>query len=815
MTRNRRLKDGDRPHKHKDNEKTSRAKASTTDDYASVLYTMGVGLVLALLVIVFVQFWSDRSIAKLYTPLSEPKMVNEDFVFKEGRKVLWGTYRPNLYFGLRTRTPDSLMFGMMFFSQYPKGGQLHLRYSCEQSDNLAKYGWLKHDGKSFGSQEVVDDDFILTTDFVKQDGGFHGGDWTARIRGRPRLEEKSKQLVSLLFIVSQEGKGDLNAFVDNGIMSEVHGHNDVLGKFKLKFPRSSSVMQTYLVSYEDDIYDEKNIIMKNLKYHRTEKNSDRNRMIGLPGVVTNEEGRKPNFFVHNVILKLPFEFEVLFQSGSFLDRKKDLSGPVFSDVFNERSRLFDEKFEKKFNLAKKGFSIEERDFAKAAMSNMIGGMGYFYGNSKVKSKFLKEPVDYWTEDLFTAVPSRSFFPRGFLWDEGFHQLLISQWDRSISMDAISHWLDLMNADGWIPREQILGREARKKVPDEFVVQHNENANPPTLFLAIQSILASERKEYGNISKPTEIFLRKSFGRLQKWFSWYNWTQVGSVPSSYRWRGRDAKNDVELNPKTLTSGLDDYPRGSHPTVAERHVDLRCWMALASGILSDIAKLIGQPYSRYESTFKYLSDNNLLDELHWSSRDKAYCDYGNHTKFVALEHRPVNNQPGAPKRMVRVVRSKQGPSLKFVPEFGYVSLFPFLLHILEPTSPKLKQILDDLRRPDLLWTEHGLRSLAKNSPMYMKRNTEHDPPYWRGPIWINMNYLAVRALDHYSKLEGPYQKLCKEIYSQLRFNLIRNIFRNYQNTGYIWEQYNDSTGKGQGCYPFTGWSALVTLMMAEIY
>lgn len=37
--------------------------------------------------------------------------------------------------------------------------------------------------------------------------------------------------------------------------------------------------------------------------------------------------------------------------------------------------------------------------------------------------------------------------------------MIRPWDVNITLDIIGHWLDLMNADGWIPREQILGGEA--------------------------------------------------------------------------------------------------------------------------------------------------------------------------------------------------------------------------------------------------------------------------------------------------------------------------------------------------------------------
>ncbi|KAF5951500.1 hypothetical protein HYC85_009444 [Camellia sinensis] len=45
----------------------------------------------------------------------------------------------------------------------------------------------------------------------------------------------------------------------------------------------------------------------------------------------------------------------------------------------------------------------------------------------------------------------------------------------------------MNVDGWIPREQILDDEARSKVPEEYIILHPTNGNPPTLFLVLRDL----------------------------------------------------------------------------------------------------------------------------------------------------------------------------------------------------------------------------------------------------------------------------------------------------------------------------------------
>ena len=45
-----------------------------------------------------------------------------------------------------------------------------------------------------------------------------------------------------------------------------------------------------------------------------------------------------------------------------------------------------------------------------------------------------------------------------------------------------------------------------------------------------------------------------------------------------------------------------------------------------------------------------------------------------------------------------------------------------------------------------------------------------------------------------------------------NLVENIFREWQKTGFAWEQYNPDTGNGQRTQHFTGWTSMVVNMMS---
>jgi hypothetical protein len=546
---------------------------------------------------------------------------------------------------------------------------------------------------------------------------------------------------------------------------------------------------------------------------------------------------------------------------------------------------FDERFAAAFPLDTVGsaddadspvFTRVDVETAKVCLSSLLGGMGYFQGRPDVgaaadiqfesaeramseaarSSHAVKVNPQSAPLALLSATPSRTAFPRGFLWDEGFHQMLISRWDPLLSMEVISSWLNAMHfpcntlhgahasdsscVGGWIPREMILGEEARRRVPDEFVVQRVNIANPPTFLLVVENLLTrfesvepprrysapqptpkpmlpaktgevatfSEDLRTDDVHGDKEVmrryrktldpadeqlvhlehsehrdavlsFLRDIYPRLHRWVQWFLHSQKGSSahPGSFRWRGRSA-SDGKVIPNTLASGLDDYPRAPVPSAEEHHVDLHCWMVKATAVMARLETVLRNtgyalpPHSealalmaQYQSQHEYLLQR--LDELHWSDQHHGFFDVGLNDEdghflqemvfrcsnpqdqsfkdiavsmdvirqrrqdFCPTSHPkplyPIGDGQGNYKMVERLVTEK--PKLSHIPRVGYVTIFPLLLRLLDPYSPKLGALLDVVEDPQQLWTDHGLRSLAQTDKYYQRRNSPGDAPYWR--------------------------------------------------------------------------------------
>ncbi|CAG8580665.1 5246_t:CDS:10 [Paraglomus brasilianum] len=782
-------------------------------------------------------------------------LIQESAADATNQSLFWGTYRPNLYFGTRTRVPESLMSGLMWFGVNDFVGWKEIRYACDQNDGLTEYGYKKHDGRSLAIQTLTDEknNVTLKTEFIKVRGGVHGGSWGVRISGTPTHDGPSR--ISVIYHFGLEGDGTIdlvNELDEGGISNPVrlHGDSPDLGKFTISIedgpnsnipgnipdnftPDLSKTQYWGSLIPEGDIWRAEDYIAGNIMDTVKEKD----------GVIADIEHTPPsavltlqnrvrsdsNFYAFQKFFEAPFQFDIYFNSES---AESELNAGTFSEALQSFESSFDDRFEQTFQLQSKGFNADQISFAKAIMSNLLGGIGYFYGSSIVDRAYQEEfenDVGFWIEKrtanpqltppsvLFTATPSRPFFPRGFYWDEGFHNMLIGKWDNDLSLDIIKHWVALIDNDGWVAREQILGEEARSKVPPEFQTQYPHYANPPTLLMAIrafierminakegninindvinQEILPSEiistndqtiiRDRHLYDRELGELFLRQIYYKLRANYRWFRRTQWGEIkgwgrkaPSheAYRWRGRTPGH-------TLTSGLDDYPRPSPPHPAELHVDLICWVGFMARSLRDIAEQLNEEddYDDFDEEYHNIVEN--IHALHWSEKYQAFCDLSVDEKGESIH----------------------------VCHKGYLSLFPMLLEILPSDSPKLGAILDLIHDPNELWSAYGVRSLSKSDKFF---NTGEK--YWRGPIWININYLALSALHRkYAADPGPYQEKARIIYKELRDIIINNVYKEYKRTGYVWEQYSSSTGRGKRSHPFTGWTSLVTLIMAETY
>lgn len=387
------------------------------------------------------------------------------------------------------------------------------------------------------------------------------------------------------------------------------------------------------------------------------------------------------------------------------------------------------------------------------------------------------------------------------------------------LEILKSWFNLMDEDGWIAREQIIGTEARSKVPPEFTIQYPHYANPPTLFMALEAFLDKLNQNQSTLLEQTtgdnffdslrmahvknpemaDAYIRSLYPLLKKHYLWYRSTQKGDIKSydreafstkeAYRWRGRSVQH-------ILTSGIDDYPRAQPPHPGELHVDLISWMGMMTRTIRRIADIVGETEDAEEFKGYEIAIERNIDDLHWDEKEQTYCDatIDEYEESVHVCHK------------------------------GYISILPFLTGMVGPNSPRLKPILDLIQDPKELWSDYGIRSLSKKDEFYGTAEN-----YWRSPVWINVNYLVVKNLyvsipglsfpatwidplnQDIAITPGPHQTQARDMYVKLRKNLVENVFKEWKATGFAWEQYNPDTGKGQRTQHFTGWTSMVVKMM----
>jgi mannosyl-oligosaccharide glucosidase len=740
--------------------------------------------------------------------------------------LLWGPYKPNLYFGVRPRTPDGVWTGLMW-SKFndPNDLSRQFRYTCEQNEGIHGYGWDEYDARSGGVQTIHDTEnqIDITISFVKLPTTAKSGSWAARIKGVPRPGAPSDHVTLLHYYFAQDGLGDFGVSEKNmgdrfGFTSDLllKGRSEALGQYTIRMtqgkgdhPRDNHAIlgdmrrEDRIVVQTLNVPDEVRWNAKHVTYYQIREPMEwvqKNLKDGeypAPWLMYALPHRPGTGNAHIVqrTFRGPWEFDVVFQPAG--DSQVDEAG-VTSAIESVREQ-FANRFPSVFSFKAPFDTDKYVQFGKSMFSNLLGGIGYFHGKHLVDRSYApeydEEDEGFWVDaaaararrlqklegpyELFTSIPSRPFFPRGFLWDEGFHLLPIADWDVDLALDVVQSWFSLMDEDGWIAREQILGDEARSKVPEEFQVQYPHYANPPTLFFIVNAFV--DRLVKSDDKTAGTKLLRKLYPQLRKHYDWIRRSQAGDIKSydreafstreGYRWRGRTETH-------ILTSGLDDYPRAQPPHPGELHVDLMSWVGLMTGSLARVADILNLEDDVDELNTRLHAIKRNLNDLHWSEEEGCFCD----ATIDAFEENAL------------------------VCHKGYVSLFPFLLGLLEPDDVKTEKVLDMIADKNHLWSPHGLRSLSKSDPLYGTAEN-----YWRSPIWININYLALAALENLARQNGPLQKRAADLHAELRRNVVSTIHASWEKTGFAWEQYDPVTGKGQRTQHFTGWTSLVVKIM----
>ncbi len=311
-------------------------------------------------------------------------------------------------------------------------------------------------------------------------------------------------------------------------------------------------------------------------------------------------------------------------------------------------------------------------------------------------------------------------------------------------DAAFHAIALRHAHPGLARDQIRIL-LENQLPDGMLpdVVHDEGIvdqidHPFTAQVTKPPVLAWAALKIHD-TNPDLSFLREIYLGLVRWNQWW---------FSAR---RSLLENLAAYHHPYSSGLDDSPLWDHgfPVTSP---DLNTYLAIqmdSLGVMADILELPKEAEvwrRRAQTTLKSMLEVMFDAEQGWF--------WAVHEKGVIDELTPFN-------------------------------LLPLWTGQLPPEVTAL--IVQRLTDPDLFWANYPLTTVARNRPSYQPSMM------WRGPVWININYMFIEALKRVGR---------ERLAHALRSSTLEMI---NQQSG-IFEYYHPEQGTPpETAAPMFGWSA----------
>ena len=318
-------------------------------------------------------------------------------------------------------------------------------------------------------------------------------------------------------------------------------------------------------------------------------------------------------------------------------------------------------------------------------------------------------------------------------------------------DSAMHALALRHIDPELARNQIRAMLAYQ-LPDGMLPDaiHDEGIvaeidHPIRAEVTKPPILAWAALKLHELDPDLE-FLKEIYFPLVRWNAW--WVSMNDD---------DADGLVQYN-HPYSSGLDDNPLWDYGMPVESP-DINTYLCVQMGSLAVMAEMIGIEveramwHKRAESIVR-----RMIEDL-WDEQAGV---------FQALhEEEPI-------------------------PVLTPFNLFPLWTGQLPEYI--CVRLIEHLKNPDEFWGEFVIPSVARNDPHF------NPDKMWQGPIWVNINYIFIEALEQI----GRYQ-----LAEQIRDKTLELIM----NQPSMFEYYNSKTGKPPAtAADIFGWTAAVFIDLA---